>query len=48
MQVILDNAVLITYTVAQHSGDIENIFIDKSLVPRIGAKVEHGEKNLVV
>jgi hypothetical protein len=36
---------LITYTVSKHSGDVERIFLDKSLTSRLGAnaKVDNGE-----
>ena len=40
---LLDNGVLITYSLVKHSGDIERIFLDKSLVARLGAKVDNGE-----
>ena len=43
MQVLLNNGTLVTFTVAKHSGDVEKIFLDKSLVTKIGGKVDSGK-----
>lgn len=48
MQVLLDNGTLITYTIARHSGDVERIFVDKSLISRLGIKVDNGMRSLSV
>ena len=43
MQVLLNNGTLVTFTVARHSGDVEKIFLDKSLVAKLGAKIDGGK-----
>ena len=35
LQVLLSNGILVTFTVAKHSGDIEGVLIDKTLVPKL-------------
>lgn len=39
---LLENGVLLTFMVAKHSGDIEAILIDKTLVAKLQARVDHG------
>ena len=42
-KVLLDNGILLTFTVAKHSGDVERILIDKTLIVKLQAKADHGE-----
>ena len=43
VQMVLSNACIINITLCGHSGDIEKLMIDKSLVGRLsGETVSHG------
>ena len=42
LQVLLSNGILVTFTVAKHSGDVERVLIDKTLVPRLQASADNG------
>lgn len=46
-QLLLKNGVLITFTVAKHSGDIERISIDRSLVMRLPSNIDAGKGKTV-
>ena len=43
-QVLLESGSLVTFTVARHSGDIENMLIDRSLIPRLDGPLDKGQK----
>lgn len=47
-QVLLDNGILLTFTVAKHSGDIETVLIDRTLLAKLQAKADHGIMMLFV
>jgi hypothetical protein len=42
LQVLLSNCTLISFMVAKNSGDVEKIFIDKSLCGKITDKISAG------
>lgn len=39
--VLLENGILLTFTVAKHSGDVEKVTIDRTLVGKLRAKVDN-------
>ena len=43
MQVLLSNGILVTFTVSKHSGDVERVLIDKTLVPKLSATADNGK-----
>lgn len=46
-KILLKNGVLVTVTVARHSGDIERLNIDKSLVTRLPSNIDAGNSRLL-
>ena len=48
VQVLLSNCTLISFMVSKSSGDIEKIFIDKSLWGKISDKINAGVVHLIV
>ena len=45
IQVLLSNGILVTFTVAKHSGDVERVLIDKTLVTKLLATADNGRIN---
>ena len=39
---LLENGVLLTFMVAKHSGDVEAVLVDKTLVAKLQARADHG------
>ena len=46
VKILLKNGVLVTVTVARHSGDIERLNIDRSLVTRLPSNIDAGRTTL--
>ena len=44
LQVLLESGSLVTFTVARHSGDIETMLIDRSLIPRLDGPLDKGSE----
>ena len=42
LKILLRNGVLLTFTVAKHSGDIERVTVDRSLVNRLPSSIQSG------
>lgn len=42
-QLLLENGILITFVLSKCSGDVEQILIDRSLLPRLQASIDNGE-----
>ena len=44
LKILLRNGVLLTFTVAKHSGDIERVTVDRSLVNRLPSSIQSGTR----
>ena len=40
---LLENGILVTFALSKHSGDIERVFIDRTLITRLHANLDNGE-----
>ena len=48
IQVLLSNGILVTFTVSKHSGDIERVLIDKTLITKLLATADNGRCSVYV
>ena len=45
LQMILSNGVILTYVISQHTGDVDRIFVDKSLLGKLSSDMPSDGKS---